>query len=96
MKSRLQNLKQIILDYLDGTKLMTGDTKSRELEEILQKLGTQYKKKKIPLIMVQRCEQTFFQRRHIYDRQVHEKQFNITHHRGTARQTHNKLAPHAC
>lgn len=49
MKSRLQNLKQIILDYLDGTKLMTGDTKSRELEEILQKVGTQYKKKKNPI-----------------------------------------------
>ena len=46
MESRLQTLKQIILDYLDGPKLTTGDPKSRELEEILQKVRTQYKKNK--------------------------------------------------
>ena len=32
--------------------------------------------------MGRRCEQTFLQRRHIDGDEIHEKMFNITHHRG--------------
>ena len=41
-------------------------------------------------------EETFYQRRHIDGKQVHEKMLNITSHQGNANQNHNQISPHTC
>ena len=45
--------------------------------------------------MGRESEQTFFQRRHTNDQQVHEKVLNITNHKGNANQNYEEISPHA-
>ena len=45
--------------------------------------------------MGQRTKQTFLQRRHTNDSQIHEKRLNITHYQRNANQNHNGVPSHA-
>ena len=44
--------------------------------------------------MVNRPEQTFFQRRNAESKQAHEEILNITNYQGNANQNHNEISPH--
>ena len=46
--------------------------------------------------MDKELEQTYSQRRHANDQQVHDKVLNITNHPGNTNQNHNKISLHNC
>ena len=45
--------------------------------------------------MGRRHEQTFLQKRHPNDQQIHEEVLNITHHQGNKNQNHSEIPPHS-